>query len=83
MNNNKCNITIQSEDRTISAEPGQSLLEALVESGVLLRADCGGRGRCGADGSLLRVYPNDLGFAAPRELKLAARFVLGNLSLSY
>ncbi|MEK6195902.1 MAG: ASKHA domain-containing protein [Deltaproteobacteria bacterium] len=47
MNNNKCNITIQSEDRTISAEPGQSLLEALVESGVLLRADCGGRGRCG------------------------------------
>ncbi len=47
MNNNKCNITIQSEDRTISAEPGETLLEALMESGVLLRADCGGRGRCG------------------------------------
>ena len=47
MNTNKCNITIQSEDRTISVEPGQTLLEALVGAGVLLRADCGGRGRCG------------------------------------
>ena len=41
------NIFIQSEDRTISAEPDQTLLEALVGGGVLLRADCGGRGRCG------------------------------------
>jgi len=47
MKKDMCNIYIQSEDRTISTEPGQTLLEALVESGVLLRADCGGRGRCG------------------------------------
>ena len=47
LNENKCNIYIQSEGRTITAEQDQSLLEALVESGVLLRADCGGRGRCG------------------------------------
>ena len=47
MNTNKCDIYIQSENRAISAEPGQTLLEALVGAGVLLRADCGGRGRCG------------------------------------
>jgi len=47
MNTNTCNLYIQSEDRTISAETGQTLLEALVGAGVLLRADCGGRGRCG------------------------------------
>ena len=41
------NITLQSEERTISAEAGQTLLEVLVGAGVLLRADCGGRGRCG------------------------------------
>ena len=47
MNKTSYNIYIQSEDRTISAESGQTLLEALVGAGVLLRADCGGRGRCG------------------------------------
>jgi len=47
MDTTKCNIYIQSEDRTISAESGQTLLEALVGAGVLLRADCGGRGHCG------------------------------------
>jgi uncharacterized 2Fe-2S/4Fe-4S cluster protein (DUF4445 family) len=41
------NIFIRSENRTISAAPGQTLLEALVGAGVLLRADCGGKGRCG------------------------------------
>ncbi|MCG6909568.1 MAG: ASKHA domain-containing protein [Deltaproteobacteria bacterium] len=47
MNKDRCNIRLISEDREISAEKGQNLLEALVGSGVLLRADCGGRGRCG------------------------------------
>jgi len=47
MTTDKCNIYIQSENRTISVEAGQTLLEALVGAGVLLRADCGGRGRCG------------------------------------
>jgi uncharacterized 2Fe-2S/4Fe-4S cluster protein (DUF4445 family) len=35
------------DDQIISAEHGQSLLEALISAGVFLRADCGGKRRCG------------------------------------
>ena len=38
---------IRIADRTIAARSGQSLLEALIAGGVMLRSDCGGRGRCG------------------------------------
>lgn len=37
---------IQVDDRIIAAQSGQSILEALIAGGVLLRSDCGGRGRC-------------------------------------
>ena len=37
---------IKLEDRTIDAQKGQSILEALIAGGVLLRSDCGGKGRC-------------------------------------
>ncbi len=40
-------IQIQNEDRQISVEHGQTLLEALIAAGVFLRADCGGKRRCG------------------------------------
>ena len=40
-------IQILTEDRQISIEHGQTLLEALISAGVLLRADCGGKRRCG------------------------------------
>ena len=40
-------IRIQDEDRQISVDHGQTLLEALISAGVFLRADCGGKRRCG------------------------------------
>ena len=40
-------LQIRVDDRTIRAEKGASLLEAMVAAGLLLRSDCGGRGRCG------------------------------------
>jgi uncharacterized 2Fe-2S/4Fe-4S cluster protein (DUF4445 family) len=40
-------IEIRVDDRIIRAEKGASLLEAMVAAGLLLRSDCGGRGRCG------------------------------------
>ncbi|MDR2350892.1 MAG: 2Fe-2S iron-sulfur cluster binding domain-containing protein, partial [Deltaproteobacteria bacterium] len=43
-------ITIKqagAEDRTITAEDGQTLLEALSSQGMRLDAPCGGRGKCG------------------------------------
>lgn len=40
-------VYLASEDKRIEAESGQSILEALINAGILLRADCGGKGRCG------------------------------------
>lgn len=40
-------VRIQIGDRLITGRAGQSLLEALIGAGILLRADCGGKGRCG------------------------------------
>ena len=40
-------IAIRVKNRIISAQKGQSILEALIAGGVLLRSDCGGKGRCG------------------------------------
>jgi uncharacterized 2Fe-2S/4Fe-4S cluster protein (DUF4445 family) len=40
-------IELRVDDRIIRAEKGVSLLEAMVAAGLLLRSDCGGRGRCG------------------------------------
>lgn len=40
-------VRIMKGGRSIAAEKGANLMEALVAAGVLLRSDCGGRGRCG------------------------------------
>lgn len=40
-------IRIQSQDRTIHTEPGISLLQGLMHHGIILRSDCGGKGKCG------------------------------------
>jgi uncharacterized 2Fe-2S/4Fe-4S cluster protein (DUF4445 family) len=41
------NVHIRIEGRILSVRHGISLMEALVSAGLLLRSDCGGRGRCG------------------------------------
>ncbi|HEX5681680.1 MAG TPA: 2Fe-2S iron-sulfur cluster-binding protein, partial [Desulfobacterales bacterium] len=59
-------LEIRVDDRTIRAEKGASLLEAMVAAGLLLRSDCGGRGRCGK--CLVRVASADPGWlSAPDE----------------
>jgi uncharacterized 2Fe-2S/4Fe-4S cluster protein (DUF4445 family) len=57
MDSNKVQVRI--ENQTIRAEKGASLLEAMVAAGLLLRSDCGGRGRCGK--CLVRVVSADPG----------------------
>jgi len=46
MEKNKIEVTLQPENRPIHAQPDQSLLEAMIDAGILLRADCGGKGKC-------------------------------------
>ena len=48
---------IRTNRGTIGAEEENTLMEAMVASGLLLRSDCGGRGRCGK--CLVRVSSND------------------------
>jgi uncharacterized 2Fe-2S/4Fe-4S cluster protein (DUF4445 family) len=38
---------VASENLEIPADAGQSVLEALIGAGILLRTDCGGKGSCG------------------------------------
>lgn len=40
-------IVIQPDNCSFTVDDGQSLLEALTQSGILLQSDCGGAGRCG------------------------------------
>jgi len=47
MQKRKCVIRILPEGKSIQADRGQTLIEALVGAGILLRFDCGGNGRCG------------------------------------
>ena len=47
MENPKQKIQITSNGQSYLAERGQTALEALVNNGLLLRSDCGGKGRCG------------------------------------
>ena len=47
MGSKRHTIQLSSEDRQITIEHGQTLLEALIAAGVFLRADCGGKRRCG------------------------------------
>lgn len=39
-------LTVEPFGLKVSARPGQTVLEALAEAGVALRADCGGKGLC-------------------------------------
>jgi len=47
MNQDKIELTLLPENRRIQIQKSQSILEALINAGVLLRADCGGKGKCG------------------------------------
>jgi len=43
----KYQIQVLSHEKRIHANPNQPLLEALIDHGILLRSDCGGKGKCG------------------------------------
>lgn len=45
--NSKQKIRITFNGQPYLAERGQTVLEALINNGLLLRSDCGGKGRCG------------------------------------
>ena len=47
MNQDKIELTLLPENRRIETQKRQSILEALINAGILLRADCGGKGKCG------------------------------------
>ncbi len=40
-------VEVRIGGQSIAAEKGANLMQALVTADVLLRSDCGGRGRCG------------------------------------
>ena len=52
-------IRIKVGEYAVEAPPGAVLMEALVSGGLLLRSDCGGRGRCGK--CLVRVVHGEPG----------------------
>lgn len=43
----KDKVQIHIDRQTIATQKGVALMESMVSAGVLLRSDCGGRGRCG------------------------------------
>jgi uncharacterized 2Fe-2S/4Fe-4S cluster protein (DUF4445 family) len=47
MENPKQKIRVTFNEQPYHAERGQTALEALINNGLLLRSDCGGKGRCG------------------------------------
>ncbi len=47
MNDSKHKLFLTSEKREFQVESGQTVLEALIDAGVFLRTDCGGKGGCG------------------------------------
>lgn len=47
MGDRRHRIRVAPDNRTIEADRGEPLLAALAAGGILLRADCGGMGRCG------------------------------------
>jgi uncharacterized 2Fe-2S/4Fe-4S cluster protein (DUF4445 family) len=47
MENPKQKIRVTFNGQAYLAERGQTTLEALINNGLLLRSDCGGKGRCG------------------------------------
>lgn len=49
---------IHTDDQEIAAQKDATLMEAMISAGLLLRSDCGGRGRCGK--CLVRVSGQDM-----------------------
>ena len=47
MTERRFTIRVFPDDKSIGAQGGESLIAALASAGILLRADCGGMGRCG------------------------------------
>ena len=47
MENSKQKLRVTFDGQPYLAERGQTTLEALIHNGLLLRSDCGGKGRCG------------------------------------
>lgn len=55
MNTRECNIHLMPHNRVVKVETGRGLMESLVDRGILLRSDCGGKGVCGK--CSVRVIP--------------------------
>lgn len=55
--------TVFVNDRRLLAEHGATVMEALTAEGILLRSDCGGRGRCGK--CVVRVQTSHEDHASP------------------
>jgi len=47
MNQDKIELTLLPENRRVQIQKDQSILKALINAGILIRADCGGKGKCG------------------------------------
>jgi uncharacterized 2Fe-2S/4Fe-4S cluster protein (DUF4445 family) len=74
----KPNVHISVEGRVLSVKHGISLMEALVSAGLLLRSDCGGRGRCGKCMVRATAFtPEALSAAGEAELKTLGEKRLG------
>jgi uncharacterized 2Fe-2S/4Fe-4S cluster protein (DUF4445 family) len=63
MENPKQKIRITFNGQSYLAERGQTALEALINNGLLLRSDCGGKGRCGK--CQIKVHDPDPAFLSP------------------
>lgn len=58
-----CKIRLMPANQCFRATRGITLLEALIEAGIFLRTDCGGKGRCGK--CILRVTRADHALMPP------------------
>jgi uncharacterized 2Fe-2S/4Fe-4S cluster protein (DUF4445 family) len=63
--NKKHKIRLTPEDQNIFVEHGQTLLEALIAAGIFLRADCGGKRRCGK--CMLKISEPEVAAVSPPE----------------
>ena len=61
MNMSLVTLVVEPEGRRVKARTGSSLLETVLESGVGMRTDCGGKGKCGK----CRVIIKDQSKATP------------------
>jgi len=57
---NTYEIRLPYEKKSLRVERGQRLLEVLIDAGIFLRAECGGKGRCGKCGvKILEMSDSD------------------------